>query len=233
MKNEDLLVEVEDLLRTMPPRDTLASQGDEQLAWLGRAGAVIRELGPKFEIDFSMSISRLHAYRSPDAHRGAAEIVMLLKRAEYQLRLDTVGPRSSVAASGNVFDYFDEIRKIIELASSDILFVDPYLDAEFVSRYLPHVKAGVSIRLLGRELIASLAPAAKLYAQQNGRKVEVKSAGGFHDRFIFIDKQAGYLSGGSFKDGPRKAPSTITQVTDAITSTLAIYEGIWNGGTVR
>jgi hypothetical protein len=38
-----------------------------------------------------------------------------------------------------VFDYFDEIRKIIELAKQDLFFIDPYLDSEFVSRYLSHV----------------------------------------------------------------------------------------------
>jgi hypothetical protein len=40
---------------------------------------------------------------------------------------------------GLVFDYFDGIRKQIELAKTELFFVDPYLDSDFVSRYLPQV----------------------------------------------------------------------------------------------
>jgi hypothetical protein len=61
-----------------------------------------------------------------------------------------------------VFDYFDEIRKIIQLAKRDLLFVDPYLDADFVSRSLPHVGSGVAIRLLARGLRSRDRPAPRL-----------------------------------------------------------------------
>ena len=71
------------------------------------------------------------------------------------------------------FDYFDEIRKVLETAQRDVLFVDPYLDAEFVSRYLGHIPAGVSIRLLARERIQTLIPAVELYAKQSNTKIEV------------------------------------------------------------
>ena len=72
--------------------------------------------------------------------------------------METVGPTNVAVSSAMVFDYFDEIRKIIEMAKNDILFVDPYLDAEFVSYYLPHVTPGVSIRLLTREKLQTLSP---------------------------------------------------------------------------
>ena len=59
--------------------------------------------------------------------------------------MKTIGPVNAAMGHSRIFDYFDEVRKIIEHAKQDLLFVDPYLDAEFVSRYLPHVAAGVSI----------------------------------------------------------------------------------------
>ena len=77
----------------------------------------------------------------------------------------TLGPVNTAVGHGSVFDYFDEIRKQIEITKTDLLFVDPYLDAEFVARYLPHVPVGVAIRLLAREKIPTLVPAAKLFAQ--------------------------------------------------------------------
>jgi len=113
------------------------------------------------------------------------------------------------------FDYFDEIRKVLETAQRDVLFVDPYLDAEFVSRYLGHIPAGVSIRLLARERIQTLIPAVELYAKQSNTKIEVRSAAGFHDRYLFVDNSGCYQSGASFKDGAKKAPTTVTQIIDA------------------
>jgi len=53
-----------------------------------------------------------------------------------------------------VFDYFDEIRKIIALVNTDILFTDPYLDADFVSRYLRYVRSGMTARLLASKSLS-------------------------------------------------------------------------------
>ena len=130
------------------------------------------------------------------------------------------------------FDYFDEIRKILETAQRDVLFVDPYLDAEFVPRYLGHIAAGVNIRLLARERIGTLIPAVELYAKQSNAKIEVRSAAGFHDRYLFVDNSACYQSGASFKDGAKKAPTTVTQITDAFLAVLKTYEDLWAGGNV-
>ena len=41
-----------------------------------------------------------------------------------------------------------ELRKIIESARDDALFVAPYLDADFITQYMPSVAKGVTVRLL-------------------------------------------------------------------------------------
>ena len=89
---------------------------------------------------------QFHGQMARDAQEGLRKILTLLHQARHDLRMKTIGPVNAAMGHGRVFDYFDEIRKIIEPAKQDLLFVDPYLDAEFVSRYLPHVTAGVSIR---------------------------------------------------------------------------------------
>lgn len=136
-------------------------------------------------------------------------------------------------SKGLVFDYFDEIRKIVETAKQDLLFVDPYLDAEFVSRYLGHVSVGVTTRLLAREKLATLLPAVDLFAKQSKAAIEVRSAPNFHDRYVFVDRTACYQSGASFKDGAKSAPTTLTQITDAFTAMLQTYEAIWSGAKVE
>lgn len=140
------------------------------------------------------------------------------------------GAASGAAISqGMEFEYFDEIRKKLEEAQQEILFIDPYLDAEFVSRYLVHLRSGVEARLLtSRRKLSSLLPAAKLIAQQNDFPISVRTAEGLHDRYFFVDRQSCYQSGASFKDGAKNAPTTITQITDVFEAVWHQYEAIWS-----
>ena len=148
---------------------------------------------------------RIHGVAASDALVALSGLVTLLQQARHDLRMQTLGPVNVAVSHGMVFDYFDEIRKIIELAKQDLLFVDPYLDAEFISRYLPQVPVGVNTRLLARES---------------------------HDRYLLVDRNACYQSGASFKDGARSAPTTLTQITDAFGAMLTTYEDLWSHSTI-
>jgi hypothetical protein len=229
MNQEELLGEVEDILRTMPPRETLRHPTDENFAWLGRVSAFIEAWDSSKRSTLGAAMDHFHSQSARDAQEGLRKILTLLHQARHDLRMNTIGPVNAAMGRGRIFDYFDEVRKIIEPARYDLLFVDPYLDAEFVSRYLPHVVPGVSIRLLARERLATLLPAVDLYARQSGAVVNVRSAPGFHDRYVIVDRAACYQSGASFKDGARGAPTTLTQITDAFLVVLQTYEDLWNG----
>jgi hypothetical protein len=175
---------------------------EENHAWFGRVASVIEKWNPSksalvkeyLDLFFSNGHMRETAF-------GLTKLLALLHQAQNDLRMETVGPISVSVPHKMVFAYFDEIRKIIELAKHDVLFVDPYLDAEFVSRYLPHVAEGVTIRLLAREKLATLLPAVAAFSQQTGKKIEVKSAGGFHDRYLIVDGASCYQSGASMRAG--------------------------------
>jgi hypothetical protein len=56
------------------------------------------------------------------------------------------------------------------------VLIDPYLDADFVARYLPFVKKGTRVRLLTREKLATLLPAVNEVAKQDTIASEVRSA---------------------------------------------------------
>jgi hypothetical protein len=161
------------------------------------------------------------------------KLLALLNQAQHDLRMETVGPTTVSIPHKSVFEYFDEIRKIIELAKQDLLFVDPYLDAEFVSRYLPHASAGITIRLLAREKLATLLPAIDAFARQNGMPIQVRSAPNFHDRYVFVDRVQCYQSGASFKDGAKSAATTLTQITDAFAAMFKTYEDLWSTARVE
>ena len=234
MKKEQLLAEVEDILRSMPSRE-LFIKGEmdaETVAWVGRAVAVIDRWNLVYSVEGSAAAGDVRAKNTSRANDGALKLHMLLCQARADLRME-VGQLSVVVPQGQVFDYFDQLRKVIEMARFELFFVDPYLDAEFVSRFLPHVASGVPIRLLGRKNVTKLCSAVELFAQQASADIHVRSSSGLHDRFVFIDQSACYQSGASFKDGAKNAPATFTQITDAFQAMWDTYERLWADAVVE
>lgn len=228
---EQLLAEFEDLIRTMPPKGKQHWQGPEVDEWFGRAQALVGLWAPVKSPSFETSI-RVILINSDFSHmEGFRSMLRTLNEARFDLRMKTAGHLSVVVDAGKVFEYFDETRKLIEGATTDILFVDPYLDAEFVSTYLPHVKPGVTVRLLTQKKLEVLTSAVVKYRQQSGLTIEVRSGPELHDRYIFIDQSACYQSGASFKDGAKKAPAMINQILDAFPAISATYEALWAAGT--
>lgn len=228
-----LLAEIEDVIRTAPPQLILHLVELEALSWLGRAASLIRRWDSTKGILFDSEIRQLHAGRSFDPATAIAGIFTTLHEARHDLRLSAVGPLSVAVRHGAVFDYFDEVRKVIGSAQKELLFVDPYLDSEFASRYLVQVPTEIRIRLLCRKGIPSLLPAVELVRKQNGITIEVRSSPTLHDRFLFVDRKTGFQSGASFKDGAKTAPTTFTEITDAFQPVLAAYEVLWSAGSIQ
>lgn len=231
LTDEQLLAELEDILRTMPERLDLDTP--DIFSWLGRGSAALKLWDIFKAIDFDVSIQSINS-PYPDIKLNAnRKMQTVLHQACHDLRLKTRGPLTVLVDQGSVFHYFEEVRKLVQTAKSELLFVDPYLDAEFVSRYLPQVAQGVTVRLLTRERLTTLLPAVAAFRQQYKLAIEVRSASGFHDRYVFVDGLSCYHSGASFKDGAKQAPTTLTQIVDAFPGMLATYEQQWATATVQ
>jgi hypothetical protein len=128
MKSVELLAEIEDVIRSMPPKAPLRHNSPENHSWLGHAIAAIG-LWDSVEgtrasnyVDASASVSMR------ETKRGYHGLMVLLNQARSNLRMQTIGPVNLAIGQGFAFNYFDEMRKIIALAQADILFIDPYLD---------------------------------------------------------------------------------------------------------
>lgn len=224
MDPKDIVAEIEDVIRTAP--DLYVSWGaPEHLEWIGRAKAILsrQEVGMKMEAGVHASMCMDNSV----TNRAREKMFILLQSAKHSLRLELVGPMSLAVNKGMVFDYFDRLRQIIEEAERDLLFVDPYLDADFVSRYLGFVRPGVQVRLLAREKLRTLVPAATAMAKQHNMSIEVREGSGFHDRFVFLDGVRGVQSGASFKDGGAKTPTVLLELSDALPSIRKIYDDLW------
>lgn len=228
IKPEVLLGEVDFLLRTKPTLDEVLKGDEPVLAWRGRAAAVLKAWDLAESTKLISLESRMSSGVQGFAEPAYKSLIQLLHQARHSLQMRTIGPVSAALEKGAVFDYFDEIRKIVERASSDILFVDPYLDAEFVSRYLSHVPTGTAIRLLTSDKkLATLLPAVDAFAKQSAVSIAVRMTNDIHDRYVFVDRKECYQSGASFKDGGAKAGTTISQITDAFAAMASTYEALW------
>nr|WP_315468141.1 hypothetical protein [uncultured Undibacterium sp.] len=225
-----LLAEIEEVIRTAPSGDFRVGKPDA-VAWIGRATALVRRWNSVRAISFDANVAKVYAPGSTFPLGAMTQLLAILHEARHDLRLTTVGPLSVAIESGAVFDYFDEVRKAMLMARIEILFVDPYIDAEFASRYLPQVPNGVSVRLLTRKGIPALLPAVELARQQYQVAVQIRSSSSLHDRFLFIDGTYGYQSGASFKDGAKLSPTLVTEITDALPAILGTYESMWNSAT--
>ena len=236
MTNEQMLVEVEELLRSSPSDAVLTISflvNEEALGWLGRTRAVLGKWDSTEDPSVSDLIRTILAegtLREVDPPGPAyRELKTLLHQARRDLQMKTAGPLTVQIPDGNPFDYFDKIRKVTEMASNDLLFVDPYLDAEFVSRYLPQITSGVTVRLLTSKKLSALLPAVDTFVAQHSLQVQVRSvSSGLHDRHVFVDGTNCYQSGASFKDGAKHSPTTLTQITDAFEAVFKHYQGMWD-----
>lgn len=234
VRPEVLLAEFDALLRTRPSMTMILDGKDEALAWLGAVAAALGHWDRSAKLKLTLLESDLHNQFLDHCEPAYKKLVALLNEARHSLRMTTDSAGSVAVESGKVFEYFDELRKIVEGATADLLFVDPYLDADFVSRYLPFVPQGVAIRLLaGDKKLATLLPAVDAFAKQAGVAVPVRSTDKIHDRYVFVDRKECFQSGASFKDGAAKAPTTITQIRDAFDAMAQTYEALWNAGKVQ
>ena len=233
-QSERLLSEVEDILRVAPTPEGFASDSgsDEHLAWLGRAAAAIERWNIVYTARVGCALMNVPSDDRSRCRSTLATFKILLQQAKADLSAE-LGRGGVAFAKGSVFEYFDELRKLIETARTDVFFVDPYLDADFVSRYLPYVAEGVSIRLLGGpKKRATLLPTVESFAQQFGRSASVRISDALHDRFLFVDGAACYFSGASFKDGAKNAPTVLAQITDTFPMMRDTYERLWRESAI-
>ena len=154
----------------MPPRGAFgADMTDETAAWVGRAAAVIQRWSVEYGEPVRSAAGDTRALNPVRAYDGALKLQILLHQVQADLRME-LGQVSVVFQAGMVFDYFNELRKVIETACSEVFFVDPFLDPKFVSRYLPLLDSGTAVRQLGRERLPALLAAVDAFLQQHNER---------------------------------------------------------------
>ena len=132
MTNEELLAEIEDILRNAPSQKTILSESSENYSWLGRVAAALEVWNDVVGGLAILDINHIQNTIPAISNKALSNTFILLHKARYDLLMKTTGPINLVVSAGMVFNYFDEIRKIIETSNQEVFFVDPYLDAVYI-----------------------------------------------------------------------------------------------------
>ncbi|MDG2518087.1 hypothetical protein [Lysobacter soli] len=144
-------------------RDALSNRpndpwSDEATAWFADVAGIINAydvvLGSPFQMLNPLITDRRPG--GPDASyrtlNAQTEFVTRARSVLTQLQLVSNTFTTRHLEAGAVHDYFEEVRQLIAGATRDVLFIDPYIDATFVARYLPQVpRGGSTVRLLTAE----------------------------------------------------------------------------------
>lgn len=228
-----LLNELEFLIRTRPPKSTARHDTDENIEWLGRACAVVSNWNHFKSAEFEGLARNLPQNMGMLGSNAYFNLIRILQQARFDLKNQLDPLTNAVIDQGKVFEYFDEVRRQVELAAYEVFFVDPYLDAEFVSKYLVYVKPGVKIRLLTKNYVKNLVPAAQMLVAQNGSLIEIRSHQNLHDRLLISDGRNCIQSGASFKDGAKNSPTMLVEICDAFEALKVTYENLWSGASIE
>jgi hypothetical protein len=228
MGHDELFYEINEIIRNVPSYDELSEGIGHSPMWLGRIQNALYNWNYVVTVSAIQEVNHITNQNVARGRQAYSEVMTALHRAHNDLRLKSTRPKSIAIGQGAFFDYYDEVRRIIETASTDIYFIDPYMYSDFVSKYLIHVKNTVSIRLLSNEKLGLLTTSANELSRQHNLPIEIKKADDIHDRLVFIDNNACFQSGASFKDGALNASTTLTQITDAFEAVHATYKALWD-----
>jgi hypothetical protein len=225
------------LLENVPDFSGYGTLSVEQLKWLGRVEALVKEVGDTSAyVKIGIAVKNMLGPQRADAFK---QIMLTLygEMAAAELR----APQSAQGAFvpvASAFDAFAAISKLFQSAKSDVLLVDPYLDETVLTEFGTVVSSGIAFRLLSDSSTVkpSLAPAANKWATQYGasRPLSVRPSPPktLHDRAIFIDQTTAWTLTQSLKDFARRSPAEVVRADDTAALKIAAYEQIWALATV-
>ena len=97
-------------------------------------------------------------------------------------------PPQKVFFDGQIYDAFDQMKKFVRMAKTELIIIDPYFD-DSVLQLIAQKRPGASVLVVKnkRKDLLHAVDVARFNAQY-GNSLTVKESVKFHDRFLIIDK---------------------------------------------
>jgi hypothetical protein len=127
---------------------------------------------------------------------------------------------------GEVYTAYTKIKGIMRQARRELLIIDPHMSGEVIEM-LSNLDASIAIRVVGTYFHGDFKVAYKKLEKQRGN-ISLRVSNHFHDRFIIVDRAAGYQLGGSIMDAGAKATVIDKKQDSTVEKILKEVEGIWS-----
>lgn len=226
LEPEAFYMQVKQLILEMPKWDPDDEPPPESALWLGRMFEMVKRTNNAGDVaGFSVSSEGLVGMLAyANIRKIQAISYRVLAYAEARAPKSAQG---AVIPIGAAYDALKAIGAILAEAKSDILIVDPYMDASILKNYVALVVTGVPVRLLCDSFytkapaLPALQAALSAWKTQYGPAgLETRATGSrvLHDRLIIIDGKAVWLLSQSLKDLANRSPASVmpadTEIAD-------------------
>jgi hypothetical protein len=238
MTPEELYLQLADLVAEMPD---LAADGPitpEINRWLGRASALVEQVGDVLQTAAITVASRhLDAVRSQRAHQAqviASVVYQALAKAELNAPARVQG---TFIAAGDLVGAYAAVGNVLRTAKTDLLIIDAFADEKLVTDYALLAPENVTVRILAdaADYKKTLKPAAERWVKQFEQRslaVRLAPARSLHDRLIVIDGVIVWGLGQSFNRLAERAHTSLNKM-DAETAgrKISVYAAMWDSAT--
>ena len=206
--------------------------GTPQRQWLAEVGALLSRLGIEHKIQFRSSFATLFSYWRPAIAQIQGQVIDAIEELKLELELDGRTDIGTAYAPGDTYQFFADLKAVINQAEDKILVIDPYFDGQSFDAYLASVAPGIQIRILADRYSKDINNYVAKHRQQFQTTIELRESKELHDRVVFIDNASTWIMGGSIKDAGKKATYLIPLANPLAADKLAIYEVIWKRAKV-
>lgn len=226
MEDQILLAHLQALLGRSPDFSQFSPESTEHQAWLGQAYALIvrwnqAEAGP-------LRTAPTHLASALFRDHAIAQIYGVINRAIADLELRVPDDQKHAFGPGEVYDFFNAFRRVIESAEDELLIIDPYLDAPTLEQYLHARQDNTQVALLVNRYAGDVKTALERYNQQYGDFIAARRSAFIHDRIVFVDREVCWVIGQSIKDAAKAKPTYLAPLApDVALTKLQHYEAIW------
>lgn len=218
------------LLRMIDAQERRPTTSDDPTiiaSWMAEVDALFKQVNSEHSARASVRQIGGPALR-PHLEDAKAQLLQAIAEVKLELELDGKTEIGAVYDAGSVYQYYADLRTILDAAKTERFIVDPYLNGEAFDKYFGASANTTCIRILCERYKADVSAYAAQHAAGFGTTIEVRRSKDIHDRVIVIDRAECFVLGGSIKDGGKKPTYVLPLQPELSAKKIAIYEAMWH-----
>jgi hypothetical protein len=235
---EELYLQLGNLVAEMPDLAHCPITSDVN-RWLGRAQALVGDVLDVAEVA-TLKVACQNLSHPQLRQMNAQTITSVVHHALAEAEL--IAParvQGTFIAAGSTLDAYAAVGRVLGMAKTDALLVDPYAYWKIVTQYAALAPESVAVRILADAAYHkdTLKPAAERWAQQFGKaraplEVRLAPAKTLHDRLIIVDNANVWSIGQSFNRLAERAHTSLVRMDPEAGALKMAYLEIWQKATV-